>query len=146
MENPVLTTGETSISITVFGDTEETEESTIAQVDNALQVSLISRAMVERLRVYYEYNPPRYGPITDSRNRTHRPVGETKLRWHRNGSPKSHPHVFRIVDGLTPDVILGATALPKGKENDVSTLGLSRQTDGNNTPFSCYYLSSRHSI
>ena len=130
-ESPVLTPMEKEVAITVFGDREETEESTIAEVDNALQVSLIPRAMVDRLRVSYVYEPSRYGSITDSRRRTHHPIGQTRLRLHRTGIPKSHPHVFHIVDEPTPNVVLGSTAVPKAKETDVGTLGLSKQADGN---------------
>ena len=102
-------------AITIFGDMKETEEDTVAEVDKILQISLISKAMVDRLRNSYEYEPSRYGPIMDSRGRSHHPVGQIKLRWHTTGKPKSYPQVFHIVEGLTPSVILGATAVPKGK-------------------------------
>ena len=129
-ESPVVTPMERNVAITVFGDTEETEENTTAEVDNTLQISLIPKAMVERLRVSYEYEPSRYGPITDSRGRTHQPIGQTRLRWHKTGKPKSHPHVFHIVDGLTHSVVLGSTIMPEVRAADVGTLGLSNQTDG----------------
>ena len=127
-ESPVVTPMETNAAITVFDDTNETEVSMMAEVDNALPISLISKATIDRLRVSYE--PSHHEPVTDSKKKTHHPIGQKKLRWHKIGKPKSHPHVFHIVDGLTPSVILGATAVPKAKENDVGTLGLSKQTEG----------------
>ena len=129
-DSPVVTPTARNVAITVFGDTEETEEDTMAAVDNTLQISLISKAMVDRLRVSYKCEPSQHEPITDSTGRTHRPISQTKLRWHKSGKAKSHPHVFHIVDGLTPSVVLGATAVPSTRENDVGTLGLSKKTDG----------------
>ena len=102
-------------AIIVFGDTEETEEETVAEVDNVLQISLISKAMVGRLRQSHKHEPSQYGPVTDSRGRIHRPIDQIKLRWHSTGIPKSYPQLFHIVEGLTPSVILGATAVPRGK-------------------------------
>jgi len=127
-DSPVLTPMESSIKINILSNEEVVDDLPDVPVDKILQACLISKALVHRLGVHYEAVPK--SSVTDSTGRTHTVIGKIELRWHRRESARSHHQRFSVVDTLSTDVILGASALPKGKESDVHTLGLNQQTEG----------------
>lgn len=130
---------ESRIDIIVFSNLEQTEEITKASVDASLPISLISRGLVNRLRVRYEEY--RHGPFEDQQNHIHNPLGEVELHLHRSDVAKSQPENFLVVDSIDT-VVLRATAVPRKKESNVLTLGLEPQNEGTRIPSSC----SSHAI
>ena len=129
-DQPVLTSNESNIDIIVFGDTEEREESTNAKVDRDLPISIISRAMVERLGA--EPKPSQQGPVKDSKGKLYTPIGKVDLLWHRKTASRTNPQTFFVVDLSGIVVIFGANAIPPPPDSssNIHTLGLNTQTDG----------------
>lgn len=127
-DSPVLTPMESSIKINILGDEEVVDDLPQVPVDKNLQACLISKTLVHRLGARYEAVPK--SSVTDSTGRTHAVIGEVKLRWHRRESSRSHLQIFSVVNTLSTEVILGASALPKDKESDVRIVGLNKQTEG----------------
>lgn len=128
-DSPVLTPMESSIEINILGDEEVVGDLPDVPVDKYLQACLISKTLVHRLGARYEAVPK--SSVTDSTGRTHAVIGKVELRWHRRESSRSHLQMFSVVNALSTDVILGASALPRGKESDVHMLGVTKQTEGN---------------
>ena len=115
------------IEIVIFSSTEQTEQTTTASVDHLLHASLISKTLVDRLRVRYEENER--PPVEDQQRRVHHPLGYVELNLHRSDVPKSQPETFLVVDSVAT-VVLRAAAVPREKESSVLTLGLEPQTEG----------------
>ena len=127
-EQPVPTSNESSIEITVFGDTEEKEQSTNAKVDRGLPVSIISKAMIDRLQAKPE--PAQQGPVKDSKGKIYTPTGKVDLLWHRKTASRSNQQTFFVVDLSELVVILGANAIPPESSSRIHTVGLKTQTEG----------------
>lgn len=140
-DSPVLTPMETSIKINILSNEEVVDDLPDVPVDKHLQACLISKSLVHRLGARYEAVPKL--SVTDSTGRTHAVIGKVELRWHRRESSRSHLQIFSVVNALSTHVILGASALPKGKESDVHTLGLNKQTEGD-TFLICFSLRKKH--
>ncbi|KAL8703096.1 MAG: hypothetical protein Q9201_003710 [Fulgogasparrea decipioides] len=131
-----------TIDIVVFPERQEFDDSDgsiRAQSDEALQCSVISQEMINRLRV--TYTPGQKAVVKDSRNVQHSLVGKVDLRWHRKGQGKSHPETFFVEDSATPMVILGATAFQKSYQlagANAFPVGVEQQTGGLHFPSSTY--------
>ena len=126
----MLTSNESNIEITVFGDTEEREQSTNAEVDRDLPISIISRTMVERLQA--KIKPAQQGPVKDSKGNVYTPVGKVDLLWHRKMASRTNSQRFFVVDLSGLSVIFGANAIPPDSSSNIHTVGLKPQTDGTN--------------
>lgn len=127
-ENPVLTSKEPDVDVVIFGNTFEIEESTNAQVDKALNISLISKAMIKRLRA--DPKPCHQGTLKDSTGKTYQPIGKVDLLWHRVTALRSNEQTFFVVDLSGPDVIFGADAITSEDPSNIHTLGLDNQNAG----------------
>jgi len=127
-DSPVLTPMESTIEINIFSNGEAAGDLPGVPVDKSLQACLISKSLVNRLRVSYEATPG--STVTDATGRTHTVIGKVELRWNRRDSAKSHPQRFLVVDSLPTHVILGASALPKSRESDVHPTGVGPQSEG----------------
>ena len=136
LENPVLTSNESNIDVTIFGDTEEIEEATNADVDKALPISIISEGLVERLRA--EKLPCQRPPVQDSKGKKFSPIGQVNLLWHRKNVARTNPQKFFVVEMSGKDVIFGADVIPKDNAPDIHTLGLKPQTAGKTA--TCVYM------
>ena len=121
-ENPVLTSKESHIDVTIFGDLIEREESTNAQVDKGLNISLISKNMVERLGA--KPKPCHQGAVKDSAGKSYTPIRKVDLRWHRKKASASNDQTFFVVDLSGRDVIFGADAITAEDPSNIHTLGL----------------------
>lgn len=97
-----------SVYITIFSESEETEETLIAQADDILPISIISKVTLNKLEV--EYEQCSHGNVKDSRNKVYAPMGMVKLRWHKVEKAKSYPEDFYVVDIDTSFAILGKNA------------------------------------
>lgn len=109
IDNPALTSMDSdSVYITIFSESEETEETLIAQADDILPISIISKVTLNKLEV--EYEQCSHGNVKDSRNKVYAPMGMVKLRWHKVEKAKSYPEDFYVVDIDTSFAILGKNA------------------------------------
>ena len=117
-----------SIEIVVFGDTEETEQLTNAKVDRGLPISIISRAMTERLRAKPKLTQKVL--IKDSKGKAYTLIGEVDLLWHRRTATRTNPQTFFVVDLSGLVVILGANAISPDSSSYINPVGLKTQTDG----------------
>ena len=92
---------------------------------------MISKSVLARLGVAYEQCHERL--VTDSYKKVHPPVGKIDLRWHETNKAKSFLETFFVVESMNPSVVLGGRAIldaNQGKEHEIHTLGLKRQTAG----------------
>ena len=102
-----------------------------AQPDVELEISIISRSLLDRLGVTYRSCHEEL--IQDSKKRFHSPIGRLELRWHQRDKAKSFLETFFVVESVDSFVILGASAISKAKQCmacDIHTLGLKKQTAG----------------
>lgn len=97
-----------SVEITIFSESEDTEETLIAQADEILPISIISKVTLKNLEV--EYEQCSHGKVKDSRNKVYALMGMVKLRWHKVEKAKSYAEDFYVVDIDTSFAILGKTA------------------------------------
>jgi hypothetical protein len=106
----------------------ETEESIIAERDERLSISIISKATLDKLAV--GFHPCSREPDTGSENKLYSTIGKVVLRWHEKDSAKSYSETFYVANIATPAAILGATANLSSKEPTINPVGLEKQTAG----------------
>ncbi|KAL8696339.1 MAG: hypothetical protein Q9224_002845 [Gallowayella concinna] len=126
------------VDIVVFPEEEvsweDSDGSIQAQTDSNLAISIISEGMLTRLRV--GYTPCQRAGATDSQNVQHFPVGKIALRWHKKEQAKSYHEIFFVVESMTPQVILGASAFENSNQStggNIHPIGLQHQTAGTPT-------------
>ena len=115
----------------MFSDGGELEVPIRAQSDGVLPISIISKPMVSQLQV--SSGPCQQMTVKDSKHNSYSPTAKVELRWHRKGSPKSHPEVFYVVEAKIPLVILGRNAFPQVNQStgsEIHAIGLQPQTAG----------------
>lgn len=118
-----------TFEIIIFPDSGiETEESVIAERDENLSISIISKATLDKLAV--EYDPCNREPDRGSENKLYSTIGKVVLRWHKKDAVKSYSETFYVANTATPAAILGASADSSSKELEIHTLGLKKQTAG----------------
>ncbi|KAL9008387.1 MAG: hypothetical protein Q9173_006483, partial [Seirophora scorigena] len=106
------------------GESEHSAGSIKAQAEMSLPYSIISKKFLTNICV--PYTPCTKGPVHDSKNVRHAPVGRVNLRWSKKEKGKSHAETFYVVDRAQPLVILGATAY----EGDILSAGQKMQPIG----------------
>lgn len=127
-ESPVLTSMEATIDLSIYTDKLKVFNRDKVPVDRALQVCIISKAVVVN-RLDVEYNPIQKRSIKDATSTVHSLIGNVELQWHKKDSCKTQIHTFYVVDSTSEWVRMGMNAVPKPSESDVDTLGLQNQTD-----------------
>ncbi|KAI4185664.1 MAG: hypothetical protein L6R41_003992 [Letrouitia leprolyta] len=127
-----------NIKIRVFPVRDEPEGSdgaVTAQTDKSLPCSIISTAMLARVGT--EYVPRQATAVKDAKNNTHTLIGQVDLRWYKEGTARSHPRTFHVVQGAAPMVILGAPDFVAGDQSSAGQtlpIGLHQQTTGDWRP------------
>ena len=106
-----MTYHESRIEISLCDKATDPEEGTKAQAaeDRILPISIISRTMIQRLKLESALTEAAQGPVYDSSGKSYTPIGKVDLWWRKN-SFKTNRETFLVVDQSTPDVILRAFA------------------------------------
>lgn len=133
-ESPNLTPmgSQYDVEIIVFpetGESEGSDGSVKAQVDESLPYSIISTTMLNRVHV--KYSQCQIKTLKGSKNTTYTQMGKVELRWHKKEKGKSYPQTFYVVEQATSLVILGAPAFGSGNQSSgggVYPIGLQQQT------------------
>ncbi|KAL9596000.1 MAG: hypothetical protein Q9219_006084 [cf. Caloplaca sp. 3 TL-2023] len=122
------------VDIVVFSELDESEHtdgSIKARADKSLSYSVISTAMLNRVRVNHTLCQKE--AVRDSKNRVYSPVGKVDLRWHKKLKGKSHLETFYVVNDTASIVILGAPAFEASSQSatagdKIYPVGLQQQT------------------
>lgn len=118
------------MSVTLFPRATESHVDIHATVDKVMLISIISRGVLDQLRV--DYTPCQNIEETDERGASHRPFGMVELQWNKEGIALQYPETFYIVESSNMIVIFGRSALSKLIEDEGGAypLGLGKQTPG----------------
>ncbi|KAL8717933.1 MAG: hypothetical protein Q9225_004881 [Loekoesia sp. 1 TL-2023] len=98
----------------VFPGGVETHVDIHADVDRSIPVSIISRPVLNCLRL--DCKPCEAIDIQYKRQQKHRLFGKVDLQWHIMGIAKQHSETFYIIESETKMVVLGRTAFPEDED------------------------------
>lgn len=118
------------VDVTLFPGDVESEVEVHADFDESLGVSIISRPVLQRLKVGCE--PCNDVEEEDASGTMYRPFGSIKLYWHKEGIAKQFPETFYVIESDTEIVKFGKTASSVCQEisGGAYPLGLRKQTAG----------------
>lgn len=120
---------ESSINVCIYAGGGDNEiECANIPIDATLPFCIISKRWVDHLGV--KYNPAQKTSVTDATGAAHSIIGNVDLLWHRTSLTKSNPEKFLVVDSKTQLIKMRKNAISKGKEKEVDTVGLKKQTEG----------------
>ncbi|KAL8819250.1 MAG: hypothetical protein Q9223_002281 [Gallowayella weberi] len=91
-------------NIVLFPRSGNTSEEVHADVDKTLSHNLLSKTVLDRLKL--QCTPCQAAPLTDKKGRNHIPIGQIELVWHKPDYHEEHTEIFYVVKSGLPDVIL----------------------------------------